>query len=513
MRIFPEIVPTPFVPSALQCFRGEIGLGVMVTASHNPKKDNGYKVYGSNGAQIVDSVAKEICEYIKMERGGYEAIKKGKSFEIDPEDSFELMEKVSGWYIDKLKGFLKGCGLNKETTPRVVYTALHGVGGDYIDKVFSSLFGVDKVSKCVRHVDEQRRPDPEFPTVEFPNPEEGASTLKLAMEEATRQGIQHVFANDPDADRFCVAERDEQTGLWRIFNGNEIAVLLADFVASKVGGDDVDCVMLASCVSSRFLGNFCSRRAWRFESTSTGFKNLGNRGIQLKEGGARVLFAYEEAIGFQVGDWNFDKDGISAMMTFYALLLEICDSNDSAKYCNDIAKCSFDPAKCSCDPAKCSCDPVKYNCDPVKYNCDPDMCNCDPVKCNYDPVMCSASPLLSKLKSIYKQEAVWPVQFNGYYICKPASRIKSILKSVKHPEEEDDCIFSNDGSVITLEYPSRRTWLMLRSSGTEPKLKYYSEMLGEGEMGEAEKMEFEGKMRGVIEKLIEPEKNELKQKK
>ena len=444
VRIFPDIVPTPFVPSSLQCLN--VGLGVMVTASHNPKKDNGYKVYGANGAQIVDHVAKEIVEFISRERARFVEIKNAPQFVIDEEDSKELMEKVTSWYIEKLTSFLAQYKSENACNPRVVYTPLHGVGGKYVHQVFEAIFGDS--TKLVS-VPAQMMPDPDFPTVDFPNPEEGASTLKLAMAEADLQGINHVFANDPDADRFCLAEKDAETGAWRIFNGNEIAVLLADFIASKVTSDDFDFeyVMLASCVSSRFLEKYCRRRGWHFESTSTGFKNLGNRGLQLKNDSKKmkILFAYEEAIGFQVGDWNFDKDGISAMMTFYSLM---------------------------------------------RFN--------------------EKLSLSSVLSRIYEAEGVWPLQFNGYYICKPASRIKPILQSIKAPAGS---VFKNDGSVVTVEYPSKGVWLMLRSSGTEPKLKYYSEMLlrgdYKGDNADIERMEFEEMMRRIIEEMIEPEKNGL----
>ena len=154
----------------------------------------------------------------------------------------------------------------------------------------------------------------------------------------------------------------------------------------------------------------------------------------------KVLFAYEEAIGFQVGDWNFDKDGISALMTFYALLKD-----------------------------------------------------------------CRGVPLTQRLHRIYEAEGVWPVQYNGYYVCKPASRLKSILRSVRKPAALD-CVFSNDGHVISVEFPSQGAWLMLRSSGTEPKLKYYSEMLRGRESSESSEgkgqREFEEMMSGVIKGLI-----------
>lgn len=447
VRIFPKLVPTPFVPSAVQCLKEreqvELGLAVMVTASHNPRKDNGYKVYGGNGAQIGDKIAKDISEFIKRERINY----KNKTDLILEEGDDDLLEMVMKWYVNNLKEFMKGLSTKSSSLnmPRVIYTALHGVGAEYVEKVFEEIF-YDR--SALIHVPEQKDPDPDFPTVDFPNPEEGRSTLSMAMRLAEAEGIGFVFANDPDADRFCVAERIDGGVGWKIFNGNEIAVLLADFIAVNKRGK---CAMLASCVSSRFLKKFCDNRGWIFESTLTGFKNLGNRGLELKKEGAEVLLAYEEAIGFQVGDWNFDKDGISTLIVFYALIQNMTHRS-----------------------------------------------------------------LKEKLKSIYEREKCWPVQCNGYYFCKPAGRIKTILQSID-PEELKDHItgFKNENGVVTVEFVVEgygEAWLMLRSSGTEPKLKYYSELIGMEEKMGAEGA-LEGAVDGLIEEMILPSINNLIKKK
>ena len=449
VRVFPRIVPTPFVPSAVQCVGG-VGMAVMVTASHNPKKDNGYKVYGGNGAQIGDKVAKEIAEYIKREKNNYIDIKNTGDNITIVEDA-ELWEMTRKWYVDNLGEFMdRFPGSLPSNMPRVVYTALHGVGADYVDKVFESIFNNNS---ALLHVPEQREPDADFPTVDFPNPEEGRSTLSLAMKLADKEGVRYVFANDPDADRFCVAEKCEgECEGWRIFNGNEIAVLLADFISKEFEGEE-KCAMLASCVSSRFLKHFCENRGWRFESTLTGFKNLGNRGMELRGEGMRVLLAYEEAIGFQVGDWNFDKDGISSLIVFYALIRDL------------------------------------------------------------------SGTLSTRLKDIYGREKCWPVQCNGYYFCKPASRIKPILQAIAGETvsvlKQRAKSFENENGVVTVEFEVKAfggAWLMLRSSGTEPKLKYYSELVSAEEKEGAEEALSEA-VDELIELMIEPVANNLIKKK
>ena len=507
VKLFPRPVPTPFVPSAIQCHGFDFG--VMVTASHNPKQDNGYKVYAGNGAQIVDEMAKEISSFIQSERGKFKEInKKGMVDEKVIDFDEGLLESVQNWYIAKLRSFLEPEPNDKMI--RVVYTALHGVGADYVDKVFSSIYdcdndeeeeGVFSRRKCLVHVEEQRRPDPDFPTVEFPNPEEGSSTLKMAIEKADLEGISIVFANDPDADRFCVAEKEAVSGKWRIFNGNEIANLLANFLSdrekekhnnisnssckdeedkdnniSKSNDEDSNSkrvnlttiAMLSSCVSSRFLGHFCANRNWYHETTSTGFKNLGNRALKLKnEEGYTVLLAYEEAIGFQIGDWNFDKDGITTLMTFYALI-----QRNRQRKGGDLS-------------------------------------------------------LSDNLKEIYEAEGFWPVQYNGYYYGKSALKIKEIIleaikSAIKVKETCSYSSFKNDGSVIKIEFEIKGiglAWLMLRSSGTEPKLKYYSEVLVSASNNITNhtiisaNLELERIVENMINVMIEPEKNQLIKKK
>ena len=226
--------------------------------------------------------------------------------------------------------------------------------------------------------------------------------------------------------------------------------------------------MLSSCVSSRFLGHFCANRNWYHETTSTGFKNLGNRALKLKnEEGYTVLLAYEEAIGFQIGDWNFDKDGITTLMTFYALL-----QRNRRRNGGDLS-------------------------------------------------------LSDNLKEIYEAEGFWPVQYNGYYYGKSALKIKEIIleaikSAIKVKETCSYSSFKNDGSVIKIEFEIKGiglAWLMLRSSGTEPKLKYYSEVLVSASNNITNhtiisaNLELERIVENMINVMIEPEKNQLIKKK
>lgn len=147
----------------------------------------------------------------------------------------------------------------------------------------------------------QVEPDPEFPTVEFPNPEEGKGALVLAFEAAEAAGAKLILANDPDADRLAVAEQGDD-GQWRVFTGNETAALLAHWEwttwrDANPGADASDVYMVASTVSSKMIGAMAAKHGFNFVETLTGFKWMGNKTADLRADGKTVLFSFEEAIG------------------------------------------------------------------------------------------------------------------------------------------------------------------------------------------------------------------------
>lgn len=222
---------------------------------------------------------------------------------------------------------------NEEAQLKIVYSAMHGVGFPYIERAFEKAH-----LKPVFAVIEQRDADPDFPTVKFPNPEEGKSCLILSMKLADEVGSNLILANDPDADRLACAERDPVTKTWRVFNGNELGSLIGwwtiQYYKKKNPGKSMkDCYVLASTVSSKMLRAVGNVEGFNFEETLTGFKWMGNRAVstwsfssffdtfislyfaqqvELMSQGKEVLFAYEEAIGFMVSPTVLDKDGVSA---------------------------------------------------------------------------------------------------------------------------------------------------------------------------------------------------------
>eukprot|EP00878_Enallax_costatus_P023401 GHUV01024890.1.p1 GENE.GHUV01024890.1~~GHUV01024890.1.p1 ORF type:complete len:335 (+),score=38.25 GHUV01024890.1:362-1366(+) len=175
-------------------------------------------------------------------------------------------------------------------------------------------------------VEAQAEPDPEFPTVVFPNPEEGEGTWQMAFDTATQNNVQLVLANDPDADRLAAAEQTldnegKGTGQFTTFSGNDIGLLLADWIWTNFRQRNPqvpagNCLMLASAVSSAALGAMAAAEGFKFEQTLTGFKWLGNIAKERQKQGLTVLFAFEEAIGFMFPDNNMDKDGVTAAAVF-----------------------------------------------------------------------------------------------------------------------------------------------------------------------------------------------------
>lgn len=305
-------VATPLVPFSMSKLSAQVG--IMITASHNPKQDAGYKVYWTNACQIrspVDQgIAASILENLKP-WADYVNILKSKQ-QDDPCYGLSNLAKTTEMMDAYFQELSNSCLNTKQATssPRFCYTAMHGVGYRFAVRAFAT-FGFPPFES----VTSQQEPDANFPTVEFPNPEEKGA-LDLAQEFAQRNNCQIVLANDPDADRLAVAEFSE--GIWRTFKGDEIGSLLGWWL--WYNNKDEKIAMCASTVSSKFLLEMARAEGFKFDETLTGFKWIGSRAQELQEQeGYKSIFAYEEAIGFSCGGIVFDKDGISALLTLAEL--------------------------------------------------------------------------------------------------------------------------------------------------------------------------------------------------
>ena len=300
-------VHTPLVPFAIDHF-GATG-GVMITASHNPANDNGYKVYYLNGCQIIPPVDKEIAVSIEdnlVPWDGVWDVYKNIKQAVKEELLVTVRDEVTKEY---LKGVEEKLIKDHNLDFNFVYTPMHGVGLDIFEKVVA-LFK----NAPWKAVIEQAHPNPAFPTVDFPNPEEKGA-LNLAIQTAKESGYKLVIANDPDADRFSVALKTE--GKWKQLTGNEIGFLFAMYVIEQQEKLD-DVYLVNSTVSSQILKAMAEKDGFHFQDTLTGFKWIGNKAIDLQKEGYKVPFGYEEAIGFMF-DLVHDKDGVSAAVIFLQL--------------------------------------------------------------------------------------------------------------------------------------------------------------------------------------------------
>ena len=285
--VLPRPLPTPVLAYAVRKLKCDVG--VMVTASHNPPQDNGYKVYLGGlvdeieyfGSQIISPTDSNISWEIKN-APNLKQVARDKKWQI-------VSEEIINDYITTTAQLI-----NTPTEINIVYTPLHGVGKETIAKVFASA------GLKLHLVQEQAEPDPDFPTVAFPNPEEPGAIDK-SLELAEKLSADLVIANDPDADRCAIAIND---GNWRMLRGDEVGAILGEYLATKLNGK---LVFANSIVSSSILGKIAAAHQIEFHETLTGFKYLS------KVPGLR--FGYEEALGYAVDPKSVnDKDGISAAL-------------------------------------------------------------------------------------------------------------------------------------------------------------------------------------------------------
>ena len=295
VRMLPRPLPTPMTAFAVKHFGA--AAGVMITASHNPAADNGYKVYASDGAQIIPPDDARIAEAA--------ANAPPSSFVSvgEPAGATQVIDEVEliAAYRRAAFAFLDPDGPRQL---RIVYTPMHGVGGAVLPGLLQAAgFGTVSI------VAAQAEPDPSFPTVAFPNPEEPGA-LDLAFADAVRLEADIILANDPDADRLAVAVPDPVGGTWRRLTGDELGALIAAHLLATTEGSDR--LFATTIVSSTMLSKMAADAGVAYLETLTGFKWIAR--AALRRPGTRLVFGYEEALGYEVGDVVSDKDGLSAAL-------------------------------------------------------------------------------------------------------------------------------------------------------------------------------------------------------
>ncbi|MEH6590228.1 MAG: phospho-sugar mutase [Halioglobus sp.] len=310
----PDVAATPV--AAWGVITLNAAAGVVVTASHNPPQYNGYKVYWSNGAQIIPPQDAGIANAIEVAAGQplpvmdfQEAVASGLVVILD-----------TGFYqdyIDTLRSsslFSSPSGEARNIS--VAYTAMHGVGAAIAEQLLA-----ESGFTAVYSVASQREPDGNFPTVAFPNPEEpGAMDAVIAL--AQREKADLACANDPDADRLAVAVRTP-TGDYQMLSGDMIGVLLGNYLLQK--NHEFTPIVCTTIVSSRMLESIARQANAQFHTTLTGFKWLANVALSHEDSDHQFLFAYEEALGYAPGRQVRDKDGLAALLAFAQMTAELAE--------------------------------------------------------------------------------------------------------------------------------------------------------------------------------------------
>ncbi|HLL24458.1 MAG TPA: phospho-sugar mutase [Kofleriaceae bacterium] len=309
IKVFLAHRPWPTPTTAWAVVEKQACAGVMVTASHNPPAYNGYKVYWGNGAQIVPPHDIGIAAAIA---------RIGKSDALAMPDLDELRrgglvidldESLHDAYLAQVIALRASPAVDGKDLV-IAYTPLHGVGALSVEPALAGAGFPQWHTEA-----SQREPDPEFPTVAFPNPEEkGAMDRVLAL--ATEKRADLVLANDPDADRLCCAVRDGDG--YRVLSGDQVGVLLADYLLTVSPADKR--MVATTIVSSQLLGFLAKQANADYRETLTGFKWIGNAAMDYeREHQGRFVMGYEEALGYSVGPLVRDKDGVSAAVLFAEL--------------------------------------------------------------------------------------------------------------------------------------------------------------------------------------------------
>ena len=307
--VYKELMPTPCLSYAVRELN--CSAGVMITASHNPAKYNGYKAYGADGAQMTEEGANEVLGYIK-ETDLFTGIKWGDYDKLLEEGMIEIIpDSLTDSFIEEVKA--QSCVPADLELPKdvaIVYTPLNGAGYKPVMRVLTEC-GYSNVTV----VPEQAEPDGNFPTCSYPNPEL-RETLRLGMELAEEKHADLLLATDPDSDRCAIAVR-AKSGEFKLITGNELGCLLLDYIASmrkKAGTLPERPVAVKSLVSTDLADRIAEKYGVEMKNVLTGFKYIGDQILLLEEKGEkeRYIFGFEESCGYLSGTYARDKDAVNA---------------------------------------------------------------------------------------------------------------------------------------------------------------------------------------------------------
>lgn len=311
--LFSDLRPTPELSFAVRML--DASAGIVVTASHNPPQYNGYKVYWADGAQVVPPHDRGIISEVHKVSGHIKSLDKKNAIEIGMLEIVD--EKIDAAFVNMVQSYILRPDLFQKygSTLKVVYTPLHGTGAMPVERILSGM-GIHIIT-----VPEQREPDGEFPTVEFPNPEE-ASALRMGIELAEKEGADLVMGTDPDADRLGVAIRNGTDFV--LLTGNQLGSLLADYIFSsrrELGKMPVNPVLIKTVVTTELQRQIGEDYGAKVYDVLTGFKYIGEKIRQFEQTGENYVFGGEESYGYLVETEARDKDAVSAVAATVELAL------------------------------------------------------------------------------------------------------------------------------------------------------------------------------------------------
>lgn len=323
--LFKNLRPTPELSFAVRELKTIAG--IVITASHNPAEYNGYKVYWEDGAQIVPPIDKEIIEEVNKIQDLEEI--KSISEEIATKQNLynEIEEEIDARYIEEIKKLILNPEIIKEygNKIKVVYTPLHGTGGALAPRILKEI-GIENVYV----VPEQEKPNGDFSTVSYPNPED-PKAFELALKLAKKVEADIVLATDPDADRLGVYVKENKTGEYKDFTGNMSGLLIAEYILNQrkqKGTLPENGAIVKTIVSSNMAKEIAKEYKLHLEEVLTGFKYIGEQIKKFEETKKyQYLFGYEESYGCLLGTYARDKDGISAVIALCEIACYVKKNN------------------------------------------------------------------------------------------------------------------------------------------------------------------------------------------
>ena len=461
--LFENLRPVPelsFAVRELKCTAG-----IMITASHNPPKYNGYKVYWEDGAQIVSPRDKEIIQKVRNIKS-FSEIKEITREEAEEKGLLNIIkEEMDEKYLSTLEKLVLNPEIVKEQGQelKVVYTPLHGTGNTVAEKLLHRI-GLQNVYV----VEEQKDPDGNFPTVDYPNPED-KKAFKLALELANKVDADVVLATDPDADRLGIFAKDNKTGKYMEYTGNMSALLIAEYRISQMKEKNIlskNGVFITTVVSSDLAKAIAKYYNLECPEVLTGFKNIGAVMRKIDEDeNKEYVFGYEESYGCLIGDYARDKDGISAVM---ALCEAACYYRSKGKTLWDAMQDIYE----------------KYG-----YYKEAQV-----------SIVLEGAEGAQKIKEMMTKMRETPINKIGEYEVLTFKDIeRDIVRNMKTGEETKTGLPTSNVLYYELE---DNNWCCIRPSGTEPKIKIYMGVKGTSNEDADKKLE------DLKEKMLETVKGE-----